>query len=406
MASIIRRTYKVKLPDGRTIERECDHYTIQYRDAAGKIKRVKGYSDKTATKQLAARLEKNLARGIEGLEDPFRVHRVRPIAEHVKEYIADLKAAGLDDMYIAIAENRLNRLIKDCGWSCLDSIEPNSFIKWRERERTDETIKRKARLGKGASATTLNQYLDTVRAFTNWCASNNRMPGVPMPRRGGRKGRGGQMGMMALALAGVAKVDGEKRRKRRALSEEQVAALLAAVPAERAIIYRTGLATGLRRQELEDLQWGDLGLNAIKPYAQLRAQATKARRADRVPIPQTLAADLRKLKPTGAKDNASVFDAVPCIDTWRDDLAKANIPYKDGMGRQADFHGGTRKTMCTRLNASGAPSVKVMRLMRVTDQRLVTDTYQDDDHIGLEIALPEIVAIGAGSPATQQQGSH
>jgi integrase len=300
--------------------------------------------------QLAARLEKAVARGAEGLEDPFRVHRGRPIGEHVKEYVADLRAGGLDPMYVYNAENRLNRLVKECGWACLDDVEPNSFIRWRERERTDETIKRKARLGKGASATTLNQYLDTARAFTNWCASNHRMPGVPMPRRGGRKGRAGQMGQMALALASVAKVNGEKRRKRRALSDAQVAALLAAAPADRVLAYRTGFATGLRRSELADLQWGDLRLNAINPCVQLRAQATKARRGDVIPLPQSLAAVLREARPKEAKENAPVFAAVPCIESWKADLALIGLAYKDDQGRQLDFHGGTRGTYNTRLS--------------------------------------------------------
>jgi integrase len=394
MATILKRTYKVETPKG-VITKTCKTYTIEYKDpVTGKRKRAKGYTDKGATLQLAARLEKAIARGAEGLEDPFREHLARPIAEHVKEYVADLRAGGLDDMYVYNAENRLNRLVKECGWTSLASIEPNSFIKWRERERTDETIKRKARLGKGASATTLNQYLDTVRAFTNWCASNNRMPGVPAPRRGGRQSRCSSH--MALALAGVAKVDGEKRRKRRALSDEQVGKLLGAVPAERAIVYRVGWASGARRQELMDLQWGDLRLNAIKPYIQFRAEATKARRDDRVSIDPALAADLRKLKPASAKDGDRVFASVPCMDTWRADLASVGIEYKDDLGRQADFHGGVRKTFNTRLSKDGVPLVARMRLMRVTDPKLVNDTYHDDDQMGLaDVVLKEVAPIKA-----------
>jgi hypothetical protein len=54
--------------------------------------------------------------------------------------------------------------------------------------------------------------------------------------------------MMALALAGVNKVEGEKRRKRRALTDEQVAALLA-VSGQRKIIYRTALSIGQPRDK-------------------------------------------------------------------------------------------------------------------------------------------------------------
>jgi integrase len=86
---------------------------------------------------------------------------------------------------------------------------------------------------------------------------------------------------IALALASVGKATGELRRVRRALSDEQVTRLLT-VAGDTAIQYRVGLAIGLRRSELEQLQSGDVRLNAIKPAVQLRAEAAKARRGDRL----------------------------------------------------------------------------------------------------------------------------
>src|SRR5690349_21445813 len=110
MACVIRRAYKVKLPNGTVETRKCDHWTIQYRDAAGRIRRVKGYKDKAATKQLAAKLEKNIERGEQGLIDPHKAQKARPLAEHIAEYVADLNAAGRDDLYAYNAEKRLTIL--------------------------------------------------------------------------------------------------------------------------------------------------------------------------------------------------------------------------------------------------------------------------------------------------------
>ena len=63
MASIIKRTYTA-VANGRPVTRTCKHWTIQYRDpGTGRIKRVRGYTDKGATKQLAAKLEAQQARG-------------------------------------------------------------------------------------------------------------------------------------------------------------------------------------------------------------------------------------------------------------------------------------------------------------------------------------------------------
>src|SRR5688500_7481865 len=100
MASIYRRTYKVTTPRGETLTKECEVYTIQYYDAAGRKRRVRGYKDLGATKQKAARLEKALARGAEGLIDEFRQTKASAFCEHLRDWLADLRASGRDPMYI------------------------------------------------------------------------------------------------------------------------------------------------------------------------------------------------------------------------------------------------------------------------------------------------------------------
>jgi integrase len=238
---------------------------------------------------------------------------------------------------------------------------------------------RKRRPTAGADgATTLNQYLDTARAFLNWCVQTKRTAGN--------------------ALADVAKVTGEKKRKRRALDDEQFGKLLAAATEDRRLVYRFGLATGLRRAELEDLKWGDVRITATRPVVALRAEATKAHRADRLPLPLTLAADLRAHRPADATDNDRVFPTVPSLHWWRKDLEAAGIPYKDAMGRQADFHGGTRKTLCTRMHRGGVSLASAMRIMRHTDPRLTLVDYTDDEQLGTA-ALAEVEADAPAAPA-------
>ena len=56
-----------------------------------------------------------------------------------------------------------------------------------------------------------------------------------------------------------------KKRKRRALTDEQVGKLLAAAAPGRAVVYRVALAAGLRRSELSALKWGDMGIAATRP---------------------------------------------------------------------------------------------------------------------------------------------
>ena len=135
-------------------------------------------------------------------------------------------------------------------------------------------------------------------------------------------------------------------------------------------------------------------MSAIKPYARLRAEATKAGREDIVPVPQSLAEELRKQRPEDASDADRVFPTVPSLTLWKHDLRAAGIPYMDAMGRQADFHGGTRKTLCTRLHRAGVPLATAMRIMRHTDAKLTMKTYTDDELLGVaDTVLPEVLPV-------------
>jgi hypothetical protein len=79
---------------------ESRFYTVQY-VVNGKPKLVKGYTDRQASEQLGARLERAKAQGGAGLEDPYKAHRERPLAEHVADWITELRQLGRDDIYIA-----------------------------------------------------------------------------------------------------------------------------------------------------------------------------------------------------------------------------------------------------------------------------------------------------------------
>lgn len=380
MAFLIKRTYKVTLPDGAVEQRECETWTIRYRDGSGKTRDVKAYRDKAASKQKMAQLELQLARGEQGMVDPYKAHRRRPITDHLADWVADLRSAGRSEKYVRGCNWRMKLLITATGWETLRDVEPNGFLRWRDKAKktprngTEKGDKPRAE----ASARTLNAYLDTAQAFLNWCVKNRRVA--------------------TSALADVAKAEGEAARKRRALTDEQVATLLAVAPEGRKLVYRFGLATGLRRSEIKALKWGDVRLLATKPYVQLRAEATKARRGDRVQLPQSLAEDLRKHKLADARDDDAVF-VVPSLVWWKIDLKAADIPYKDAMGRQVDFHGGTRKTLCTRLHRNNVPLATAMRVMRHTDARLTLIDYTDDEQVGLVEALPEIVATATATAA-------
>ena len=49
---------------------------------------MKGYTDKQASEQLGAKLERLKAKSDQELIDPFKTHRNRPVSEHVADWIA------------------------------------------------------------------------------------------------------------------------------------------------------------------------------------------------------------------------------------------------------------------------------------------------------------------------------
>ena|SRR5687767_9187650 len=172
MASIIKRTYKATTPDGKTLVKTCDHYTIQYRDAAGKIRRVKGYKDKSATKQLAAQLERRLARGEQGLVDPSRAHKARALMEHVSDWVADLRASGRAEKYVRNVNWRMKLLITGCGWQALADVEPNAPATGRASRRI-RSRRRRRRLPSTSGAGWLR------RSCRRLFPRPRRRPGVP-----------------------------------------------------------------------------------------------------------------------------------------------------------------------------------------------------------------------------------
>lgn len=102
------------------------------------------------------------------------------------------------------------------------------------------------------------------------------------------------------------------------------------------ISYRLILATGLRRDELRQLTWGDVKLSAPMPRLQLRAETTKDKRADVLPIRKDIAALLEEAR-VHADNGDRVFRTLASMDSHKRYLTKAGILYDDEQGRRADI---------------------------------------------------------------------
>jgi integrase len=369
MGSVYKRSYWVE-KGGKRVKRFCKKYTVEYTLPDGRIRRVPGHTDKSASEQLRARLEREAARGEEGLIDRYAEHKRRKLSEHVAEYIADLGASGRDGKYVENCEYRLTKLAAACGWNFLPDISADSFARWRE---TATTI----------GPTTKNQYLETARTFCKWCVRRKRIGANP--------------------LSELDKVDptADIRRARRAYTEAEIARLLAASGHHRPV-YLFILGTGLRRQEVEDLRWGDLHLNSPSPFMTLRAEATKARRADCLPLRADLADDLRRMR-GGAGDGAKVFPGgVPTVAEHKTYLAAAGIAWEDQDGRRADIH-ALRHTFGTMLSKSGVAPRVAMELMRHKSLDQTMKVYTDPKLFDLAGAVGKLPAIWGAAKGGEKQ---
>jgi integrase len=354
---------------------ESRYYSIQIL-VNGRPKLLKGYTDKLASEQLAARLERSKAQGSEGLEDPYKLHRKRRLAEHVAEWIAELRQLRRDDVYVGLCESRMARLIAECAWETLADISADKFIKWRETATsTVGKARKKGSNVKPMGARTQNHYLETVRAFCKWAMRRKRMANH--------------------SLADVSPVEtaGQLRRQRRALTEDEIDSLLGAVPPRHQLAYRVILATGLRRDELRQLCWGDVKLNAPQPFIQLRPETTKAKRADVLPLRQDLAKLLRE-KRGDAGDGEHICRTMPSMDSHKRYLEKAGIAFEDEHRRRADFH-ALRHTYGTLLAKAGVAPRVAMSLMRHTDMRLTMNVYTDPRVFDMAGAVEMLPAMAA-----------
>jgi len=308
-------------------------------------------SDKRCAEKRRDDLRKEKLYEREGLilPKPVREAAQRKLSEHLEDFIGDMRRRGKSEKYLANLEFRVGALIPSCGWETARDVTADSFQSWRREQ-------------KELSAKTANDYLEAVRCFFNWLIKNERVQVNP--------------------LASVEKVrtEGRETRQRRAFNGEEMRQLLAVVPAERKAVYLMAVHTGLRRSELAALKWGDLNLDAVMPFVQVRASTTKNSKPAAMRLHPDVVKAIQEIKGDKEPDK-SVFSRFPRIERFRRDLKKAGIPYRDGAGHFADFH-SLRKTFGTNLANAGVSSRVAMALMRHSDRRLTDKIYTDENLLG------------------------
>lgn len=271
-----------------------------------------------------------------------------PISDHVEDFVNDLRSLGRNRRYVREVRYRLRRLVTDCGWNYLRSVEADSFVAWRSRQRM--------------APKTVNEFLGVASQFCTWLIRQGRLERNP--------------------LAVVGRVDGRGKQTfdRRVLTSDEFQRLLDAA-GRRRVVYLAAVYTALRRNALRLLQWGDVHLEAPRPYLAVRAATQKDRKDRIVWLHADLVAELVKIRPVNPKPIDRVFRRLLPQDGlgwFKADLAAAGIAFQNDRGERADFH-ALRHTACTWAGASGQVSDATLRAFtgHATQAQVARYTHTD-----------------------------
>src|SRR5438093_12581325 len=123
MAGLYKPTYLAKDAHGnRTVKRKSRKWYGWFTDRSGKKHRVPLCMDKTAAQAMLGELIRRAEREEAGLLDPFEDHRKRPLAEHLAEFEADLRAREVTCKQLKLKVFRIRRLLESCGFSVIADL--------------------------------------------------------------------------------------------------------------------------------------------------------------------------------------------------------------------------------------------------------------------------------------------
>ena len=371
-------------------------------------------TDKQASQAMLTDIIRHRERGEAGLVNPYKPHLYRAIEEHMVEYLAALREEGRTPFYMHEKERILKLIFGTVAIKKLGDLTADRLDRYLA-QMTKGTGKVR---GLPVAASTKMVHRTAAHAFANWLKRKGRLPNNP--------------------LENVVKPQGKAVRERRSLIPAELQRLLAAarerplrdamtntggrrpdgtpktavrvwaadvrpdvqdryrlLGRERALLYKTAVLTGLRQGELAALRVAFLKLDR-KPFPalELPGEFTKNGEDARVLLVPALAEELRQwIADTGKKTTDPVFTVSEKANKiFRRDLRAAGIPYRDDLGRYADFH-ALRHSANTMLGVAGIPPKLRQLFMRHSDIRLTTATYDDETLYEMQPVVKALEAL-------------
>lgn len=389
-------------PGARKVKSRSKRRRGEYRDAAGILQTTSLCNDKEASRQMLAEAVRKAQMERAGLLSPFEVHAKRPLAEHLTDFIADLRNRGRTDAHVQLIECRCRSICDACRFKFIGDLSAS---------RVTEALA-KLRDGRKLSVQTCNHYLQAMKQFTRWLVRDRRT------------------GVDPVAHLTRSNVRTDVRLERRELTGDELRWFLQTSQNERDrcgltgwqrhMLYATAVGTGLRASELASLTPESFDLTVNRSTVTIEAGQEKARRGDTLPIPSDLATLLRPWLATIPADaplwpglwavhkqagKMMRHDLTAARDAW---LKAAQTPQECTERERTDscrtatrtggrpmFH-ALRHTYLSRLGRAGVPAKVMQRLARHSTVELTLGRYTHANVHDLAAAVDKLPALPTG----------
>ena len=422
-------------------------WTAKFRDADG---RVVERSTGCRIREAAISKLKEFIRESEHVRSGIMSKTESEIARHANSFLPDqvdtycdyLTRRGKAAKRIKFTKSYLLECMAGCGWKVLADLNTDQLQEYLDTKQES-----------GASAAALNSRIEVFVAFGNWLAGK-RMNGRQVNWQGEKR-------IAANPFDGFGKYDAnsDRRRQRRALTEEELGRLLK-IAEERplrdsmtirrgkrkgelsanlrpetverleqlgrgSLIYKTLLSTGLRKGELASITVGQCHLDGSRPYIDLHAADEKNRQGNDIPLRTDLAMELKAwIKERRERRESGAGDIIPLIQVpgnhhadkklfdvpdgllriLNRDLEAAGIEKVDKYGRTVDVH-ALRHSFGTMLSKSGVAPRTAQAAMRHSSIHLTMNTYTDPRLLDVHRAVESLPSLSAASGPEQQRAT-
>ena len=436
-------TLRQKIDGSLRILVESGTFIAKYRDGDNLVQEVStGCRDENAARSVLSKLERRAE--LVKAEASTADHQGTPLADHFAAYHEHRMAKGLNAVRIANTKARLERLASECEFRRLADCSADALTRWLNRQQII-----------GMTGGNRNEYRQELVGFGNWCVEAHRLsinPFAKVPKADANGSQRRQRRSMTepelMKLLQVARLRplaefgretkrpdeestetngkrpkrskwtkaplaldtmhaaAERARKQLAKNPEFVEKL-ERLGRERALIYKTLVLTGLRRNELASLTVGQVELDGSMPFLDLSPADEKNGEGSTIPLRADLAEDLRLWLSDAPKPHTLRLriDAVSCdgkrslftvpvglVRILDRDLNAAGIKKSDERGRTIDVH-ALRHSFGTLLSVGGVSPRTAQAAMRHSTIDLTMNVYTDPKLLDVHGALNSLPSL-------------